>query len=511
MTQDSRPVLVLGATGYVGGRLIPRLLAAGHRVRASARSAAKLACRPWAGHPDLDIVECDVLDPKSLRAAVAGCRAAYYLVHSMSPGSSHYADTDRRAAQNMATAAEAAELEQIIYLGGLGTESSELSEHLRSRIEVGKILSAGKVPCTWLRAAMILGSGSASFEILRYLAERLPIMITPTWVHTRCQPIAVSDVLGYLIGCLDLESAKGQTFDIGGPDIVTYAELFQLYAREAGLRKRIIIPVPVLSPKLSSYWIHMITPIPAALGRPLAEGLRNTVVCTENRIRDIIPRNLLGCTEAVHRAMQRVAQQQVETCWSDAGGCTVPEWEDCGDAPYAGGTVEECNFAVDLAASPEQVWDKVVRIGGQNGWYYASWLWELRGLMDRLLGGVGLRRGRRDPVDLRVGDALDFWRVLIVEKNHRLQLLAEMKLPGEAIFELRIIKTGENRCELRQISRFLPRGLGGIAYWKVLQPLHVILFKGMLKTMARKIGCPILGGPRPLSVSERVCVLPNSK
>jgi uncharacterized protein YbjT (DUF2867 family) len=511
MTQDSRPVLVLGATGYIGGRLIPRLLAAGHRIRAAARSAAKLSCRPWAGHPDLEITPCDVLDPTSLHKAAQGCRAAYYLVHSMSPGASHFADADRDAARNMVEAAEAAGLEQIIYLGGLGFESKELSEHLRSRIEVGKMLSAGQVPCTWLRAAMILGSGSASFEILRYLADRLPIMITPTWVHTRCQPIAVSNVLGYLTGCLDLEQAKGQAFDIGGPDILTYAELFQIYAEEAGLRKRLIIPVPVLSPGLSSYWIHMVTPVPASLARPLAEGLRNTVVCSESRIREIIPQRLVGCREAVHRALQRVSQQQVETCWSDAGTLSVPEWESCGDAPYAGGTVEECNFTVDLAATPEKIWDGIVRIGGQNGWYYASWLWELRGFMDRLLGGVGLRRGRRDPVDLRVGDALDFWRVLVVEKNHRLQLLAEMKLPGEAIFELQIIKTGENRCELRQISRFLPRGLGGILYWQALRPLHAVLFKGMLRTMARTIDCPILNGPKPLSAKERVCALPPRK
>ena len=276
-------------------------------------------------------------------------------------------------------------------------------------------------------------------------------------------------------------------------------------------RKRRIFPGPVLSPKLSSYWIHMVTPVPASLARPLAEGLRNTVVCEENRIRDLIPRKLLGCRDAMHRAMQRVSQQQVETCWSDAGSMAVPEWESCGDAPYAGGTVEECNFAVDLAATPEQIWDRVVRIGGRNGRYYASWLWELRGLLDRMLGGVGLRRGRRDPVDLRVGDALDFWRVLVLEKNHRLQLLAEMKLPGEAIFELQIIETGPGRCELRQISRFLPRGLGGILYWNALKPLHNILFKGMLRTIARTIGCKVLDGPRPLSATERVCPLPQRK
>ena len=234
------------------------------------------------------------------------------------------------------------------------------------------------------------------------------------------------------------------------------------------------------------------------------------MICEENHIRDLIPRNLLGCREAVHRALQRLAQQHVESCWSDAGTCTMPEWESCGDAPYTGGTVVECNYAVDLAATPEQIWDKVIRIGGRNGWYYASWLWELRGFLDRILGGVGLRRGRRDPSTLRPGDALDFWRVLVVEKNHRLQLLAEMKLPGEAIFELQIIETGENRCELRQISRFLPRGLGGILYWYALQPLHVVLFKGMLKTIARTIGRPILAGPRPLSPTERSCTLPRS-
>ncbi len=503
------PVLVTGATGYVGGRLVPRLLDAGHRVRAIARAPAKLACRPWAGHPNLEIVKADALEAASLAKALRGCRAAYYLVHSMNPGTRDFAASDRQAALNMAAAAELAGLEQIIYLGGLVPDDPAISHHLRSRAEVGHILAAGATPLTWLRAAMILGSGSASFEMLRYLAERLPLMITPSWVHSRVQPIAIRDVLGYLRGALERPAARGQTLDIGGPDVLTYAELFQLYAREAGLGPRLIVPVPFFSPRLSSYWVHLVTPVPAAIARPLAEGLRNTAVCRDDRARILIPQELTTCRQAIVRALRRLEEQRVESCWMDAGRLTTPEWAQCEDAPYAGGTVLETAARVVLAARPEEVWPALAGIGGRRGWYAGDLLWALRGWLDRLLGGVGRGRGRRHPDQIWTGDALDFWRVLAVEPPRRLLLLAEMRMPGQAVLDLRLADGGPGRAEVRLIARFQPRGLAGLAYWYALLPAHGLVFGAMLKGLARRLGLDILEGPEAFDPAQgRTCAPP---
>jgi uncharacterized protein YbjT (DUF2867 family) len=306
---------VTGATGYVGGRLIPALLDAGYRVRAMARNPAKMGCRPWAGHSRVELVQGDVLDLESLKQAAFGCRAAYYLVHSMIAQKEKFAEADRRAARNMAAAAAADGLKRIIYLGGLAeTKGGTLSKHLESRIEGAGILQAGPVPTTDLRAPMILGSGSASFEILRYLVERLPIMTTPRWVHSLNQPIAIRNVITYLVGCLEHEETTGQTYDIGGPDILTYRDLLDIYAEEARLRKRLIIPVPVLTPTLSALWIHLISPVPKSIALPLTEGLTSDAVCTENRIQAIIPQRLLTCREAIRLALDRINQEQVDTC-----------------------------------------------------------------------------------------------------------------------------------------------------------------------------------------------------
>jgi len=499
MTDD--PVLVAGSTGYVGGRLIPRLLERGYKVRAMARTPAKVGCRPWAGHPGLEIVPADVLDQESLLNAVTGCGTAFYLIHSMNPTAKNFAHMDRDAAKNMAAAASQGGLKRIIYLGGLGAEDAELSPHLRSRMEVAKILQSSSARVTFLRAAAILGSGSASFEILRYLVDRLPVMVAPRWVRTACQPIAIRNVIGYLIGCLEHEETADQTFDICGPDIVTYEELFAIYSQEAGLRKRLIIPVPVLTPKLSSYWISLVTPVHASLARPLALGLRNTVVCKDNRIRSIIPQDLLGCRETIRTALERVRQQKVETCWSDAGYTCPPEWMQTGDAAYAGGTILDCAYRMRLKAAPEDVWEPIRRLGGDTGWYFADYLWKLRGLIDTLMGGVGLRRGRRSPVDIAVGDALDFWRVLEARQGERLLLLAEMKTPGEATLEFQMEPLPRGEVELRQISRFLPRGLWGILYWYALYPLHRRLFAGMLRSIARAARRPITMRPEPFKPS----------
>ncbi|MFC1580585.1 SDR family oxidoreductase [Thermodesulfobacteriota bacterium] len=490
-----KPVLVAGGTGYVGGRLVPELINAGYRVRVMGRSLAKLKGRSWANDPSVELSQADVLDRDSLNRAAKGCGAAFYLVHSMNSQSKDFAESDRVAARNMVSAAASSKLERIIYLGGLGSDDPSLSKHLKSRVEVANILQSGPVPATFLRAGIILGSGSASFEILRYLVDRLPIMITPRWVHTPCQPIAIRNIIHYLMGCLEHDETMGGTFDIGGPEILTYQRVMEIYAEEAGLPHRWIVPVPVLTPKLSSYWIHLITPVPSSIARPLTEGLRNPAVCREDRIRSIIPQELIDCRKAIQRALEISQQQCIDTCWSDAGTCTMPEWAQCGDADYAGGTILECGYRVVLEAQPEDTWKPIERIGGRTGWYFGSFLWSLRGLMDRLVGGVGLRRGRRHPEDIFPGDALDFWRVLEVDKPNRLQLLAEMKLPGEAILEFRNYPLNDRLTELQLDSRFLPRGLLGILYWYALYPVHKWIFTGMIKEIAKAVGKPIRKGP----------------
>ncbi len=494
--RKQKPILVTGATGYVGGRLVPLLLESGYRIRAMGRSLEKLEARPWAGHDNVELVKGDVFDPESLINAAGGCWAAFYLVHSMNTREKNFEKADRSAALNMVEAAAKAGLDRIIYLGGLGDEKSpQLSKHLRSRHEVARILQSGPVPATILRAAVILGSGSVSFEIMRYLVERLPVMITPSWVNTRNQPIAIRNVLVYLRGCLEADETVGQTFDIGGPDILAYRDLFQIYAEEAGLTKRWIIPVPFLSTVLSSYWIHLVTPVPSAIARPLAEGLRNEVLCGDNRIQSIIPQQLLSCRETIRLAIDRLNHNQVDTCWSDAGCLLPPEWLYCGDSEFSGGTILECGYRARLRATAGEVWIPVEKIGGRTGWYYGNFLWQLRGFMDRMIGGIGLKRGRRNHDQIQIGDALDFWRVMEVTPPERLVLLAEMKVPGEALLEIRVRQIESDLVELQLVSRFLPKGLFGMVYWYALFPFHAIVFSGMLRSLARETGKPLIIKP----------------
>lgn len=507
---EKSTVLVTGATGYVGGRLIPALLESGYHVRAMARRLDKLNARPWANHPLLEAVEADVFDPISLEQASAGCRWAFYLIHSMIAQKSKYAEADRKAAHNMVKAAVDTGMERIIYLGGLAGENRKpLSQHLQSRIEVARILQNGPVPTTVLRAPMILGSGSASFEILRYLVERLPAMITPRWVQSLNQPIAIRNVINYLVGCLAHDETSGQTYDIGGTDVITYRELLDVYAQEAGLPKRLIIPLPVLTPTLSALWIHLVSPVPKSIALPLTQGLTSDAVCSDDRIQSIIPQQLLTSREAIRLALDRVRQEQVDTCWMDAGNIPKPEWAHSGDAEWAGGTIMRCGYRVRLKAIPDDVWNAVRRIGGKNGWYFGDFLWQVRGLMDRLVGGVGLRRGRRHPTEIGVGDVLDFWRVLEVDAPNKLALSAEMKTPGEALLEFKIAPLADGLVEFRMLSRFLPKGLSGILYWYILYPFHEWIFYGMLKSIARTIQKPVIAGPeRYTPTLDHACKLP---
>jgi uncharacterized protein YbjT (DUF2867 family)/uncharacterized protein YndB with AHSA1/START domain len=507
----SQPILVTGATGYVGGRLIPALLEAGYRVRAMGRSLDKLGCRPWARHEQIELAEGDVLDKDSLKKAAKGCRSAYYLVHSMIAQKEKFAEADRQAARNMVDAAASESLARIIYLGGLAeAQDTALSKHLQSRIEVADILQAGPVPTTDLRAPMILGSGSASFEILRYLVEHLPVMTTPRWVFSLNQPISIRNVVHYLVECLAHEETTGQTYDIGGPDVLTYRKLLDIYAEEARLRKRWVIPVPVLTPTLSAYWIHLISPVPASIALPLTEGLTSAAVCSENRIQSIIPQKLLSCREAIRLALERVKQEQVDSCWADAGALLEPEWAHCGDADWAGGTILKCGYRAQISATVETLWDLVSKIGGHRGYYFGDTLWRLRGWIDRMAGGPGLGRGSSNRAGRYVGEAVDFWRVLTVEPPHRLVLRSEMKAPGDALLEFQINPLGKQRSELELISRFMPKGLSGFIYWYAFYPFHQWIFAGMLKSIAKQTGETLEQGPSRFTPKlHDSCALPT--
>ena len=477
---NGAPVLVTGATGYVGGRLVPRLLEAGYRVRCVARSAPKLAARSWASNGRVEIIEADLRDVDALEAAMSGCQAAFYLVHSMVATGASYASADRGLAEGFARAAARARVGRIVYLGGLGAHGEGLSEHLRSRREIEAVLAAGPVPVTVLRAAMIIGSGSASFEILRYLVERLPVMVTPRWVKTPSQPIAIANVLAYLVACLAVPATIGRTLDIGGPDVVTYRDLMGIMADERGLRRRLVIAIPVLTPHLSSLWIHLVTPLSHRIARPLAEGLRNPVVCREDDATRLMPQRLLSAREAIRVALEQVAHSDVETRWSDAGA--IP-----GDPDWAGGTLFTDRRELAVAASVDDVFATLACIGGETGWYGFDWLWRLRGALDHLAGGPGLRRGRCHPHRVAFGDAIDFWRVTGAEPGRRLALRAEMRLPGEALLEFAIepVSGRGDRSRLIQTARFAPRGLLGIAYWYTVLPLHGVVFGRMLEGIRR--------------------------
>ncbi|WP_329360835.1 SDR family oxidoreductase [Streptomyces sp. NBC_01483] len=488
---DPRPglrCLVTGATGYIGGRLVPELLGAGHRVRCLARSPAKLRDYPWAG--DAEVVRGDVTDAGSVAEALRGVDVAYYLVHALGTGHA-FEETDRKAAGIFGEQARAAGVRRIVYLGGLtpaGVPQERLSPHLRSRAEVGDILLKSGVPTTVLRAAVIIGSGSASFEMLRYLTERLPVMITPSWVRTRIQPIGVRDVLRTLVGSARMPAEVNRTFDIGGPEILTYLEMMQRYAAVAELPRRLILPVPVLTPGLSSHWVGLVTPVPASIARPLTESLRHEVVCHEHDIVRYVPDppgRPFGFDEAVSLALQRVRDAQVTTRWSSASVPGAPSDPLPTDPDWAGGSLYTDRRELAVDAPPGALWRVIEGIGGENGWYSFPSAWALRGRLDRLVGGVGLRRGRRDAARLRVGDSLDFWRVEDIEPGHLLRLRAEMRLPGLAWLEMYAEADAGGRSRYRQRALFHPHGLLGQAYWWSISPFHALVFGGMARNIAK--------------------------
>jgi uncharacterized protein YbjT (DUF2867 family) len=499
MNLSSNPVLVTGASGYIGSRLIPALLHKGYQVRAMVRSRSRLACKTWADHPNLETVEADLLDRDSLVRAVLGCSTAYYLVHSMSSRVKDFAEADRRAAANMAGVAEQESLERIIYLSGLGEDDPTLSKHLRSRTEVGKILHDSAVPTTILRAAVILGSGSASFELIRFLTERLPVMITPVWVRTMSQPIAVSNVVEYLVGCLEKPRTAGEVYDIGGPDVLSYEELFRIYAQVTGLPRRFVVKMPFLTPGILARCAEMITPVPAILSLPLIESMRNTVVCRDNRIRQVIPQNLLTCRQAMVRSMQILCRDRVQEPWKGDGSPNPPEWFTCGDIYYARGSILELSYRVVLQGTARDFWPMVQSIGGSRGWYGTDFLWSIRGMLDRLAGGYGLQQGRKNHSSLSVGELVDFWRVLECRPPNTLLLLAEMKMPGEAMLEFKIQDKQHRQVEVELTVRFLPKGLGGLLYWHLSRAVHNLVIRTMLVNMARTSGIPLILGPEPFS------------
>jgi uncharacterized protein YbjT (DUF2867 family) len=477
-------ILVTGATGYIGGRLVPELLAAGHHVRCLARTPAKLDDVPW--RERAEVVAGDVTDPEALDRALAGVDVAYYLVHSMGDsGSGSFEAADRGAAEVFRDAAERVGVGRIVYLGGLGRDDDPtLSRHLRSRHEVGRVLAGGTVPVTELRAAVIIGSGSASFEMLRYLVEVLPVMVTPKWVENRCQPIAIRDVLAWLVAAGARGDAPDEVVEIGGPDVLTYRQMMHVYAEEAGLARRLLVGVPLLTPKLSSLWIGLVTPLPSGLARPLVESLVNEVVVTRDPAFSALDRPPTGFRRAVALALERSASSQVATRWSDAAlPGRSPADPLPSDPEWAGGSLLVDEAHATTAASPEALFATVAGIGGRRGWYVTPALWTIRGLVDKAVGGVGMRRGRRHPDDLGVGDALDFWRVEAVEPARLVRLRAEMRLPGEAWLEWTIEPQAAGAA-LTQRAMFYPRGLWGRAYWYALIPFHAIIFSRMAHRIA---------------------------
>lgn len=489
---QSGPILVLGATGYVGSRLVPRLLDWGFNVRAAARSIEKLALRPWANHPRVELTAADARNPGSLKAACTGCSAVYYLIHSPDTAYENFSEIELETARNIVKAAEETGIERLIYLDWLGETDGRSSPHLRSRAEIRGILQSGKVPATFLRTSLIIGSGSVAFEILRYVTERCPVILAPKWFFTRFQPIAIRNILDYLTACLRFPETAGQTYDIGGPNVLTFRDLIELYTAKAKLRKRMVLRFPDWLASASSWWVQAVTPIPSSLAKPVIENLQEEALCREKRIERLTNQKTFETQQALHLAFEQSLHNLMDDTLKDHSSIPPPEWSYAGDPPWAGGVLYEISDAIVLRTSPEEIWRTLVRIGGKTGWYYANWLWQLRGLLDKITGGVGMRKEHPKTENLNPGDIIDCFRVGRVKFQSKLVLVSELKLPGSAVLDFRITRIDNERTKLHQSARFIPRGVRGMLYWHTTRRLHKIVFKGLLRGIAKKIGKPVL-------------------
>ncbi len=475
--QKAPKILVTGATGYVGGRLVPLLLDAGYRVRCFVRNPSRLKHRSW--EKDVEVVRGDVLNPAEVLDSLKDVDIAYYLIHSLGAGENEFAERDRQAASNFAEAAGKAGVKRIIYLGGLRPKSGRLSEHLKSRMETGDYLRSGDVPVTEFRAGVIVGSGSLSFELIRYLTERLPVLLTPRWVNTRTHPIAIRDVLKYLTAALEEPETAGAIIEIGGKDILSYKDMFLKYAEVRGL-KRFVIQLPVLTPRLSSHWIGVVTPINAKIARPLIKGLDNEVVVQDDLAKELFDIEPINYETAVRKALERFENDDVETSWSGALSSGTNAESMIEDVIEEEGLIRE-RLQQTVDASAETVFDVIKGLGGENGWLYANILWRVRGFIDLLAGGIGFRKGRRSYTEIREGDAIDFWRVESVEENRFIRLRAEMKVPGKAWLQYSIKPLDVGGCLVTQTALFEPRGLVGFLYWYLFYIPHRFIFPGMFR------------------------------
>lgn len=477
-------IAITGATGYIGGRLVPQLLKAGHKVRVLTRRAESLRDVPWRG--EVEVFEGDVSEESVARRLCADVDLAYFLVHSMS-GGKDFADLDKRCAESLGRAAAQEDVDGIVYLSGLHP-TGQLSPHLRSRVEVGEILESSGVPTLTLQAGLVIGSGSASFEMVRHLTDVLPLMPSPRWVLNRVQPIAVRDALHYLVQAADLRWGESLRYDIGGPDAHTYAELMKLYARVAGLREPVILPLPVLTPWLAAQWVNLVTPIPRSLAVPLVQSLQHDCVVKDRRIDELIAPPEAGLTDyqtAVSLALEKISADRVETTWAGSHSLDVPSEPLPSDPEWAGRTVLTDERQVRSSASPEAVFAVIESIGGDKGYFSLSRAWRIRGLADKLVGGVGLGRGRRSRGRLQLGDAVDWWRVEGLDRGRLLRLRAEMKMPGRAWLEFLVEPEGKGSvCTQRAI--FFPSGLAGRVYWLALAPFHAVIFRGMASRLAQE-------------------------
>ncbi len=485
-------ILLTGANGYVGLRLLPALLEAGHEVIGLVRDKRRFPMSEFSSE-NFSLIEADLLDSLDEKIP-ADIDVAYYLIHSMGTGGEDFVDMEQRAAQNFRNALGKSAASQLVYLSGIvpTEDESKLSLHLRSRLTVERVLSSGKTPTTVLRAPIIVGSGSASFEIIRDLVEKLPFMIAPRWLNTKCQPIAIRNVIGYLTGVIGNADARNKTFEIGGPEVLTYREMLLGYAAERDL-KRWIISIPAMTPRLSSYWLFFVTSTSYPLAIALVDSMKHDVICNNNDILDIVPQELLAYREAVSKAFARIAQNRVPSTWYDAvaSGRFDKRFIDQIKPPEHGVQTDKRTF--EIIDSTEKCQKRMWSIGGRRGWYTMDWAWSVRGWLDRIFGGTGLRRGRRHPSELHAGDALDFWRVLVADQNSgRLLLYAEMKLPGEAWLEWKIDHTADPPT-LMQNATFRPNGLLGRLYWLAVLPFHAFVFRNMGKAIA---------GSRPISTRK---------